>query len=167
MTHNLKIIPQEQDDSCGPAALRMILATYGTNVSEKTLRKRCRLNSIGTSGENIVRAAQSYGYQSFLKDNCSWNDLKIEIKKNPVIIDWFSNGSGHYSVGIEVYGSNERLVIADPEYGVTREMFRPDFMAVWFDYKGLFPKTPLDMILRRMIVVQNQDIKTKSLDERI
>jgi predicted double-glycine peptidase len=165
MTHNLRIIPIEHDGFCGPAALRNVLSTYGTNVSEKTLGRRCK-NSLrtGTSGENMVKAARFYGYNAFLKDNCTWENLKSEIKKQPVILDWFSNGDGHYSIGIEIYGSNERLVIADPEYGVTREMFRPDFMRVWFDYKGNYPKTPEDMILRRMIVVRKPKF-IKSLEE--
>jgi|WetSurMetagenome_2_1015567.scaffolds.fasta_scaffold553095_2 ABC-type bacteriocin/lantibiotic exporter with double-glycine peptidase domain len=158
MTHHLIILPQEHDGLCGPAALRMVLATYGTKVSEKALERRCRSNSSGTSGENIVKAARSYGYESFLEDGCSWEDLKSEIKRNPVILNWFSNGSGHYSVGTEVYGRKERLVMADPEYGVTREMFRPDFMASWFDYKGAYPKTPEDMILRRMIIVRKSKL---------
>lgn len=103
MTHNLKIIPQEHDGFCGPAALRIVLATYGTNVSEKTLGRRCKNNPItGTSGENMVKAARSYGYEAFLRDSCSWADLKSEIKLNPVILNWFSNGEGHYSVGIEI-----------------------------------------------------------------
>lgn len=54
---------QEKDNSCLPACLRMVLAAYGVDYSEKRLRKLCGWTSFGsTSSSGVVAAARALGF---------------------------------------------------------------------------------------------------------
>jgi predicted double-glycine peptidase len=152
MAHNITLFEQERDGSCGPAALRIVLAHFGEVRSGRDIRRLTKWSEEGVCAENIVSAAKSLGFESFYRDRVSWLGLAREVQKYPVIVNWFSNNEGHYSVAIEIY--RNKVVLADPEYAVTREMRKDDFLSVWFDYKGEYPKNPSDFILRRMIVVR-------------
>jgi predicted double-glycine peptidase len=150
-----KIIYMESKDGfCGPTSLRMILEHYGLKKSERELVKltNCSIAN-GTTADDLVRAAKSLGFDASYSDNNTWENLYNEVHKNgPVIVDWFSQISGHYSPVYDIY-KNE-IVLADPEYGFTREMKKNEFLPLWFDFDVPYPKTRFDFFLRRMIVVR-------------
>lgn len=63
----LKSIPpfyvQEKSSSCLPACLRMVLAAYGVQFSERELRRRTGWQEqFGTSSTAIVEAAKTLGF---------------------------------------------------------------------------------------------------------
>lgn len=153
--HNIIISSQTKDGYCGPVALGMVLSFYGLNLSEEELRKvsKCSIKG-GTTANDLVNAAISLGFDSFYKDNCNWNDLENEVKKYPVIVNWFSINSGHY--GVAIHSTKKDLTFADPEYGLLKKMPKSEFLPVWFDYNGEYPKSLSDFIMRRMIIVKEK-----------
>ena len=80
---------QSTQYSCGASALQAVLAYWGIEVHEDTL-----LNSLGTTGkngtspENILRIARSYGLQAEIRENLSIaNVISVLGKGVPVILD--------------------------------------------------------------------------------
>lgn len=148
-------------DSCGPASLKIALAFFGVEKTEKELMALCKVKSrsgLGTSAENIKNATEKLGFKAKIKENSSFRDIEFWLKKNvPVIVDWFTRGAdekgiadGHYSV---VAGLDDKFIyLQDPEVGKMRKVKKDDFMKVWFDFKGMYIK-PGGLVIREIIAI--------------
>ena len=116
---------------------------------------------MGTSDEQLKKAAESLGFKVEIKTEALLEDIKHWLaKKVPVIVDWFTRGrkdyedsdiaDGHYSV---VAGLDEEYIyLQDPELGGIRKLKREDFLTVWFDFSGRHIK-PDNLIIRQLIAV--------------
>lgn len=138
---------------CGPASLKMVLDFYGKEFSEKELaRASGYCPEQGTNPQGILSAAKKLGFQGLLREKSSLDELEAIINKGiPVIVDWFWEDEGHYSV---VVGFNKKnIILADPSLKRLRKMEKEKFLRVWFDFEPDFMKTEKDLILRMMIVV--------------
>ena len=148
---------------CGPACLKIVFRFFGRQVSGRQIAKACRTSSnTGTTGSNLVKAAQRFGFDAELVDHSDFRTIAKWLRMGvPVIVDWMSTISsgrgcapmacGHYSVvcGLD----SEYIVLQDPAIGRRRRVSRSSFLRVWYDFKLLFPKTADDLIIRRAIVV--------------
>lgn len=112
----------------------------------------------GTSPEGIIRAAKRLGFNVFMKKNSSLADLRQFIKRKiPVIVDWFLEDDGHYSVVVDIDKKN--ITLMDPTlrkiliYVRRRKMPLDYFFRVWFDFPGNYIKNPRDLVLRLMLVI--------------
>ncbi len=151
----IKIKPFRQTPGlCGPASLKMVLDYYGVSVSEAELAKAAgATKGKGVSKKGLKKAAEHFGFKLFLKKNSSLQDLKYFIKKKiPVIIDWFFEDDGHYSVVVDI--NKKKVVIMDPSLkkGI-REFSTEKFLRVWFDFSGDYIKKPKNLVLRLMLVI--------------
>jgi len=156
MNKNKIIHAQSRDGFCGPASLRMILEYYSFKKSERELGKLTNCSINGTTADDLVRTAKSLGFDANYSDNNTWENLYNEVHKNgPVIVDWFSQLSGHYSPVYDIYKNS--IVLADPEYGFVRDMKKEEFLPLWFDFDTLYPKTQSDFFLRRMITIRPKE----------
>lgn len=148
---------------CGPACLKIVMAYFGTTVSEAALAKACRSDTIsGTTGINLVRGARRLGFAAEIFDHSSLQAIERWLRRKvPVIVDWMSTvtagrsltamACGHYSV---VYGIDKHhITLADPALGCDRRIARQAFLNVWFDFKQIVPRRNNDLVIRRMIVV--------------
>jgi ABC-type bacteriocin/lantibiotic exporter with double-glycine peptidase domain len=68
MSIELPHYPQEEDNACGLACLRMVLAAYGTHVSESELKAQTRMVPKGTPIEEVERLARRYGLVAEIQD---------------------------------------------------------------------------------------------------
>ncbi|MDD5144832.1 MAG: cysteine peptidase family C39 domain-containing protein [Candidatus Pacebacteria bacterium] len=162
----IKLKPFRQTPGlCGPAALKMVMDYYGISVSEGEIAKRAgSTRENGTSIEGLMKAARYFGFKTFTKTACSLGDLRYFMKKGiPVIVDWFSEDDGHYSVVVDV--TKTKVILMDPElrkfliYARRREIPCDKFMRIWFDYKGDYIKRSKDMVLRLILVVTPFKVK--------
>jgi len=162
----IKLKPFRQTPGfCGPASLKMVLDYYGISVSEKELAKLAGYSEKkGTSIEGLMKAAGHFGLHSFVKSNSSLEDLEFFIKKKiPVIVDWFFEDDGHYSVVVDI--NKKEVVLMDPVLRkvlifVRRRRFPPEvFFRIWFDFPGNFIKKKSDLSLRNMIVITPFPVK--------
>jgi ABC-type bacteriocin/lantibiotic exporter with double-glycine peptidase domain len=158
----LFIKPFKQRPSfCGPATLKMILSFYGMRISEKRAAQATGTRPYhGTPGRAIVEGAKKLGFDAFMKDYSTWNDLSywINKKKTPVIVNWFSENVGHYSVAIGI--DKNHIILSDPEDATEKKFSQHIFHRVWFDFAGVpYPTKPDDIVIRRMIVVTPHTIK--------
>lgn len=161
-----KLLPvkpfQESKSMCGPASLKIVLDYYGVEKAEKELAKICKTTEeLGTSNENLKKAAESLGFKVEMKDNSTFEDIQNWLdKKVPVIVNWFTRGradyddsdiaDGHYSV---VMGLDDVYIyLQDPELGHMRKIKKEDFMTVWFDFKGKYIKSE-ELVIRQIIAI--------------
>jgi len=156
----IKLKPFHQTPGfCGPASLKMVLDYYGISVSEAEIAGISGASrEKGTPIEGLIKAARHFGFQVFLKKNSTLDDLRYFVKREiPVIVDWFLEDEGHYSVVVDIDKKN--IVLMDPFlkrvfiYVRKRKMPLEKFFKVWFDFPGKFIKTPGDLVLRLMLVV--------------
>lgn len=141
-------------DFCGPASLKMVLDYFGIQKSEKELVKLSgATKSGGVEGEGLLKATKKLGFRGFIKDFSEISDIKKYVleKKIPVIVDWFSDDEGHYSVVVGI--DNKNIYLQDPEFSKTRVLKLQTFKRVWFDFPGKFLRTKSGIIIRRLIII--------------
>jgi predicted double-glycine peptidase len=152
----------QSESMCGPASLKIVLDYYGVQETEEELAKLCGTTvELGTSDEQIKKAAESLGFRVEIKEECELEDIQMWLdKKVPVIVDWFTRGhsgytdediaDGHYSVvaGLDA----DYIYLQDPELGGIRKLKREDFLTVWFDFYGRYIAKD-NLIIRQLIAV--------------
>lgn len=157
----LKIKPFRQKTGfCGPASLKMVLSFYGIEKTENELVKMTGCTTeAGVEAPIMVNTAKALGLEGFIVDNASLEDIKkyVLVKQIPVIVDWFSEDDGHYSVVVDI--DKENIYLLDPSFGYVRAMRLEKFYRVWFDFPGRFITTKNDLIIRRMIVIYRNNVK--------
>lgn len=139
---------------CGPMCLKMVLAYFGCHVSEARAAKlSSATRRYGVEAKGLVKAARAVGFRATVKDKATFRDIENHLMRGiPVIVDWFSGDDGHYSVVTGLTKST--IYLADPELGRVRKLSRSVFRRVWFDFSYDYPRSPRELIIRRMIVVQ-------------
>ncbi|MDP1538735.1 MAG: cysteine peptidase family C39 domain-containing protein [bacterium] len=155
----IKLKPFRQTPGlCGPASLKMVLEHYGVSVSEsKIARIAGASKGKGVSAKGLIKAARHFGFQAFSKKNSSLGDIKYLIKRKiPVIVDWFFEDEGHYSVVVDIDKKN--IILMDPGLGGERKMPIEKFLRIWFDFPGKFIKKPKDLVLGLMLAVVPKSI---------
>ncbi|MBM3200071.1 hypothetical protein FJZ53_03965 [Candidatus Woesearchaeota archaeon] len=150
----VKTFQQTQTGYCGPASLKMVLAYFGVEKSEKQLARLTRCSKkYGSEAEHILSAVKTLGFKGLVKDFSSFDDIRKFVinKRIPVIVDWFSVDDGHYSVVVGI--DKKSIHFNDPENGKLREMSLKKFKTVWFDFPEDFLRSKKDLRIRRMLVI--------------
>ncbi len=133
----LKIrIFEQSKGMCGPSSLRMVFDYWGLKLTEKELAKKSGAKAEkGVNPDNMIKAVKSLGWHGFFKEGGKLKELEYFVsQKMPVVVDWFSEDEGHYSV---VIGIDKKFVyLADPEFGRINKIPAGRFLNVWFDFEG-------------------------------
>ena len=87
----------QKPSMCGPASLKMVADYYGVLASEDELAKIAGSTlEKGTTVKGIIRAAKKIGFNVFVKEDGTIDDLKYFVDNGiPVIVRWFSFYWGH------------------------------------------------------------------------
>jgi len=154
----LKIKPFRQETGyCGPASLKIVLSYYGIKKSEKEIVKLTECTKEwGVEAWKLLKIAQGLGFHGFVRDESTFDDIKEYVinRQIPVIVDWFSEDDGHYSVVVDI--DDENIYLLDPELGYVRAMRLKKFWRVWFDFPDEYIKSKNDLNIRRMIVIYKE-----------
>ena len=143
---------QQKEGTCGPASLKIVLHHFGIEISEKQLIKDCENSSVGVESDILLKIAKKYGLKGKLIKNATFKNIKKFLKKNQaIIVEWFSEDDGHYSIVSRI--DNENIYLIDPELGHLRAIRKEKFKRIWFTFPGKFMKTKNDLKLREMIVL--------------
>ena len=159
MTIKLKLYRQTPG-LCGPASLKIVFDYYGVSVSETKIAKAAgATKGKGCSIRGLIKAAKYFGFKTYLKKKGSLDDLRCFIKKNvPVIVDWFFEDEGHYSVVVDIDKKN--IVLMDPSLKSGKRKFSTEkFLRVWFDFPGKYIKDTEEVILRLLLVIIPKNFK--------
>ncbi|HRY52890.1 MAG TPA: cysteine peptidase family C39 domain-containing protein [Candidatus Portnoybacteria bacterium] len=146
---------KQQPGFCGVTSLKMVFDYLGLSLSEDRIKKITGANAkIGTPLAGIKKAVGQLGLKIMIKDNADFKDVAFWLNKNlPVIVGWFSQDEGHYSVVVGLDAKN--IYLLDPEFGQRRKISRIDFKRTWFDFEGEAMRSKSDLILRRLIVIRS------------
>ena len=151
----MHIKPFEQSDSfCGPAALRIVLNHFGIKKTEKEIARLAKFKlSTGVEAEDLLRVAKKLGMKGFIKDLSTIKDIRKYLKneKQAIIVEWFLEDDGHFSVISEI--DRENIYLQDPSLGHIRAIKISRFLRIWFTFPGRYIKNKDDLILRRMLVI--------------
>lgn len=144
---------QQREGFCGAASLRIILHFLGIKMTEMQIIKMMGAISRGIEGEHMVKLAEKLKLKAFIKDNAEISDLReyVKKKKTPVIVEWFLEDDGHFSVVDNI--GKENIHLQDPDLGHIRAMRLDIFKRLWFSFPGKYIKDKSDLTLRRMIVI--------------
>ena len=145
---------------CGPASLKIIFDYYGVSVSETKIAKAAgATRGKGCSIKGLIKAAKYFGFKTYLKKKSSLDNLKYFVKKkDPVIVDWFFEDDGHYSVVADIDKNNITLIDPSLKRGI-RKFSNEKFLRIWFDFPGKYIKDSKEVILRLVLVVVPKSFK--------
>src|SRR3989344_3959329 len=104
----------------------------------------------------MVIAARHFGFDATYKENSNLKELcrLVVNERIPVIIDWFDNNDGHYSIVVGL--DNKNIYFVDSDGGHHKKMTLKTFMRVWFDFTGSYMKSAGDLRLRSIIVIRDK-----------
>lgn len=146
---------------CGPTSLRMVLAYFGIEIDEETISRISETAPIiGTTPEKLLVAAKKLGLEGMWNNESSLQEIQKYIEKGtPVIVNWFYDDDGHYSV---VIGMNKKtIVLLNPENGKRKTFDHRTFMRVWFDFSGECLQSPSDIRIRWMLPLHMSNTAAK------
>ncbi len=151
----IKLNPFRQKPGfCGPASLKMVLEYYGTKRAEDELSKLCgRKDGEGTEILGIVKAAKGLGFRAELIEGADLQTLTewVEEKGIPVIVEWFSTYTSHYSPVVGVTEKNVWLM--DPDIGKVCRLSHKRFNTIWFAFDPVHARTPESLKAGRMVAI--------------
>jgi len=142
---------------CGPFCLKMVFDYYGYVIDLENIAKIAKTTiEHGTSPVNMVIAARHFGFDATYKENSNLKELcrLVVNERIPVIIDWFDNNDGHYSIVVGL--DNKNIYFVDSDGGHHKKMTLKTFMRVWFDFTGSYMKSAGDLRLRSIIVIRDK-----------
>lgn len=148
MLFNVGTYRQTLDFSCGPSALKIILDSFGRNITEEELIELTGAKErVGTTPDNLYCAASKLGYRIFQHTNATFADIETFLKgRLPVLVAYQSPENkpygavlhkntdkwGHYAV---VVGANRtHLFLSNPEEDCGYTIMHKDiFLNRWWD----------------------------------
>lgn len=137
---------------CGPACLAILARKCGLVASQEALGRIAKTDKDGTTLAGMVRAALALGYRVSYRDNASIEDLRSLLGRGAfLIVDWFCEVVGHYSIVVEV--TQDSILLRDPVMSELRELSLETFEQVWFDFDGEKPE-PGAFFVRRVLILE-------------
>jgi len=122
--------------TCGPAALRFVLAHYGIEITENELAKLSGTQeNVGTTLLGLKQSAESLGMK--VKGQ-RWNWVRLTQEKNPVLV-YISDS--HYVVVLA--SDAETVTFFDPGSGKLTHS-KEDFLGVWNGIVLAFPSQEVE-----------------------
>jgi len=120
---------------CGPASVKIVLAYYGQDRTEKELADICQTTpDIGTNHDDLTFCIKKLGFMPVVKSNATIDDLRTYIKRDvPVIVGWWDEDDDHYAVVYAVDDSHIHMMDPELDEG-ERHMPIADFEKVWYDF---------------------------------
>ncbi len=139
---SLPYIAQQDNYSCGPVCIEMLLLYYRIPFDVETIQNMCDAQpGKGTDNARMPLALQTYGLQAKVTYPADTTDIIAALQNNaPVIVNYLNpvSGVGHFAV---VKGITEaHIIFADPKNGDGYELPIPQFIAAWHSSDGSIQK---------------------------
>jgi len=129
---------QEQNWSCGPAVVRMVLSSFGIRKSEEELIEILGSNNkIGTANKNMVEFFKGNGFSLIEKENSKIADLKRFYDDGfRIIVNYYCHyeKEGHFAVVKLI--DNKRIYLYDPALGEKHSYSLKYFNKIWYGKGG-------------------------------
>jgi len=127
---------QEEDYTCGPVTIKMVLDFFGAKESVNNLKIKCCVSrEKGTTRSKMVKTLASYDLHLHAHAGSSIREIRELLDKEKAIIVNFrepSSGEGHYAV---VNGlKDDVIVLQDPYNGPNFPLSTREFVRQWYGY---------------------------------
>jgi ABC-type bacteriocin/lantibiotic exporter with double-glycine peptidase domain len=123
---------QQRFNTCGPAAMRMVLEHFGIKKSEQELVKVLKTNIFqGTLHKNLVKAAWLYDLRYYSFGNAAIKDLKDFQDKGYAIIVAYRPPEDFYHYAVLKEIDDKYIHLYDPWYGPLTKYALEDFIQRW------------------------------------
>jgi ABC-type bacteriocin/lantibiotic exporter with double-glycine peptidase domain len=134
-------IKQPNENTCGPAALKMALTILGKRVSVRRLIDLCNTNTNGTTTRNMIRAISKLRIPALIMQKTTLTHLLSALKNSTakqraIIVSYLYTSkpdSGHWAVVSSYKPSTSRIVLLDSYTGKKTSYMWTDFRRRWID----------------------------------
>jgi len=127
---------QEEDYTCGPTAVKMVLGFYGVKESVENLKNKCHVSETkGTTRANMIKVLKNFGLHVHAHADASLEEVGELLKKRKAVVVNFrepSSNEGHYAVVRGFKGG--KIFLRDPYNGADFSIKTKEFIARWFGY---------------------------------
>lgn len=141
-------IQQPDDNTCGPAALKIALEILGKRKSLGSLIELCKTSRNGTTTKNLVSAVNKLGFPVLMVEYATLHHLQGALKyslNNPraILVSYLYDrdkkehlhpDSGHWAVVSAYSASKSRIRLLDSSSGKKKSYAWADFRERWMDY---------------------------------
>ena len=141
-------IQQPDDTTCGPAALKLALASLGKRKSLESLIKLCKTNRNGTSTRKMIEAVNKLAFSVLVVEYATLHHLQSALRYSTnqlraVLVSYLYDldhkskphpESGHWAMVGSYLASKSRIVLLDSTTGKKKSYNWTDFRARWMDY---------------------------------
>lgn len=138
---------QSADHTCGPAALRMLLAFHGIRRTERALERVLRTTeATGTTRRALIRSARGLGLR-VRAGGMTLADLETELSAgHPVLVNYVepSEEVGHFAIVTSCTPTT--VILADPWNGERFSLARREFARRWFGHRTRDPRRGWGMV---------------------
>jgi len=139
----LECLQQEQDYSCVPACIRIVLHHLGDDFSEAEIGSTCKTTQRGTDQDDAAQGLAHWGYEAIKLDGATVDDLVQFLRQNHPVIVFLSvkhlpygGHSGMHSVVVNGFKTNEVSFI-DPARSEEIAVSLETFLNAWLSRGGL------------------------------
>lgn len=130
---------QDTQYTCGPTALKMLLAYLGVAISDPVLNNLMNCSAEeGTDNQSFSRTLSQLGLWGQEMTNTSIDALRTLVeKKMPVLVNYRNvhDNRGHFAVVVGMDGGD--IIFNDPEYGADYRLSEEVFEQQWVSHDGL------------------------------
>jgi ABC-type bacteriocin/lantibiotic exporter with double-glycine peptidase domain len=116
---------QHTRNDCGTWALKYLLFLAHVFAKAAQIEAVTKPDMCGTSPDKIGVFLRLLGLNYWVSFERTVRNINL-----PALVDWQKDGQGHWSVAIEIVGSN--LILFDPEEGKAVSMSVNKFDRAWF-----------------------------------
>ncbi|HET9315032.1 MAG TPA: C39 family peptidase [Vicinamibacteria bacterium] len=123
-------VPQKQD-TCGPAALAMVLRFWGREASHDELAAELGARELrGVAGSRLADAARARGLTAVAYRGDAGQLRDFVDKGRPLVVAW-DMGRGRFHNVVVVGFDGDDVVVHDPAKGASRTVKRTTFEERW------------------------------------
>jgi ABC-type bacteriocin/lantibiotic exporter with double-glycine peptidase domain len=134
---DLPCLHQEQDFSCVPACIRILLHYIGTDYPEAKISAVCKTTELGTDQDEAAQGVTLLGFKAVMLENAAFDDLvRFVLKFQPVIAFVsvkhlpYGGQSGVHAVVVNGVEMN-RVSFIDPARGEEITVEKDTFLKAW------------------------------------
>lgn len=145
MVLDVPFFAQERFWTCGPASLRMVLASLGASHDESQVAACCGTDLGGSTCDELADGAQALGFEAGVTENLSFRELRAALEGGLPIIALLDAGVLYHDIAgfahlVVVIGLEQRQVVFHgPERGAYQRASYSEFWRAWgeCDYLGV------------------------------
>jgi len=130
-------LKQEQDHTCVPACIRIVLRCLGHDFSEPDIGVACKTTSLGTELDDAVQGVSSMGFKAIKLKDATFDDIIRFVESHHPLIVFLSvnqlpygGQAGMHAVVVNGFEKND-VSFVDPERGEEIVLTLGTFLKAW------------------------------------